>query len=86
MNGSLGHLALVTPGRVGAVYEPPAYPPAEALELIDVAWDVAERMACQDRELHFRSGVIELRTLRGTVLYEVSPAEAVELMCGAAAA
>jgi hypothetical protein len=86
MSSSFGHLTLVAPAEASPAPDPAGQPPAEALKLVDAAWDIAERMACRDRELHFGPAGVELRTLRGGVVYEVSASEAVEIMCGLIAA
>ena len=60
----------------------PSGPPAEAMAAVDQAWEIARRMAFAGRELHFGDGAVQMRTLSGTVLRELSAEEAVDIMCG----
>ena len=79
----MGHLTLVTTGETRAADHHAGRPPAEAREAVDAAYEIAEQLAENDRELHFLGGGYpELRTLDGTVIRRLTPAEALAVMCG----
>jgi hypothetical protein len=84
MSGEIGHLTLVTSADTPAAHHHAGRPPAEAREAVDAAFEIAEQLAQSDRELHFvGGGYAELRTLDGTVIRRLTPAEALDVMCGA---
>jgi hypothetical protein len=66
----------------------PAAPPPEVLAEVEAAWERADRLASQNRELHFRrdeqSGrtIIEVRTLDGEVLRTIPPSKLFDVMAG----
>ena len=83
MNGEIGHLTLVTTSDSPAARHHAGRPPAEAREAVDAAYEIAEKLAENDRELHFvGGGYAELRTFDGTVIRRLTPAEALDVMCG----
>jgi flagellar protein FlaG len=66
----------------------PASPPPEVLAEVDAAWERADALAAQNRELHFARDastgrlVIEVRTLDGEVVKTIPPSEALNVMSG----
>lgn len=66
----------------------PASPPPEVQAEVDAAFERAERLAADNRELHFtrdeQTGrmIIEVRTLDGEVLRTIPPSEAFNVMAG----
>jgi flagellar protein FlaG len=67
---------------------PPA-PPAEVLDHVADAADVARQLARNNRELHFRTDeetgrvVVQVRDLEGNVIRTIPPSEALDVMSGA---
>ena len=83
MNGEIGHLTLVTTNETRPADRHVGRPPAEAREAVDAAYEIAEKLAENDRELHFvGGGYAELRRLDGAVIRRLTPAEALDAMCG----
>jgi hypothetical protein len=83
MSGDIGHLTLVTTGDTRATERHAGRPPAEARDAVDAAFEIAEKLAENDRELHFLGGgYAEVRTFDGTVIRRLTPAEALAVMCG----
>jgi hypothetical protein len=93
MCSSIGPLASqpVPPRRFRpAERDLPPSPPAEVLAEVAAAYERAEDLHAQDRELHFSHDeatgrlVIELRRLGGDVLEGLAPSRALEIMTGGA--
>jgi hypothetical protein len=84
MSGSIGQLTVAAPAPAAAADDLPGRVPAEAMAAVDAAFAIAERLAARDRELHFTSAGVQVRTLDGTVLRTLSAAEALDVMCGLA--
>jgi hypothetical protein len=66
----------------------PAAPPAEVLEQMHDAAQVADKLQSMDREVHFEPQpngrvVIQVRDLSGNVVRTVAPSEALEIAGGA---
>lgn len=65
-----------------------AAPPPDVLAEVDAAWERAEALAAQNRELHFARDeatgrmIIEVRTLDGEVLRSIPPSEMLNVMSG----
>jgi hypothetical protein len=66
----------------------PASPPPEVLAEVDAAWLHTNKLAVENRELHFARDkttgrvIIEVRTLDGEVLKTIPPSTALEVMSG----
>ena len=66
----------------------PAAPPAEVLEQMHDAAQVADKLRAMDRELHFEPQpngrvLIQVRDLGGNVVRTASPSEALDIAAGA---
>jgi hypothetical protein len=68
----------------------PASPPPEAIGAVEAAWERPAELAAQDLALHFgrdeASGrpTVELRSLSGELITELSPSQALEIIAGQA--
>jgi hypothetical protein len=83
-------VAAVTTGVVDRSDVIPASPPLEALAEVDAAWERAQQLAGENRELHFACDketgrvIIEVRTLDGQVLRTIPPSKALSVAGGEA--
>ena len=84
MSGSIGQLTVAAPAPAAAGQDRPGRVPAEAMAAVDAAFEIAEQLAARNRELHFTSAGVQVRTLDGTVLGTLSATEALDVMCGLA--
>ena len=66
----------------------PASPPPEVLAEVDAAWERAEQLAADNRELHFKTDessgrvIIEVRSLDGEIVRTIPPSNALDVMSG----
>jgi hypothetical protein len=76
------------PGKDSVDVTVPATPPREVLDEVDKASQIAQKMAADNRELHFemdkesRRVIIQVKDLDGKVIRTIPPSEALSVMSG----
>jgi hypothetical protein len=77
---------------LATTHDPPAGPPPEVLEQIDVAWERSQELFDSNLELHFEVDALlgevwaELRCADGSLVERLTASEALALACGDAPA
>jgi hypothetical protein len=76
------------PGKDSVDVTVPATPPREVLDEVDKASQIAQKMAADNRELHFEMDkdskrvIIQVKDLDGKVIRTIPPSEALSVMSG----